>query len=76
MFRSKVAEWSYQLGCVSALVAIVYRALWVGGLGARLFGAAPHIIPHNFLDLGMLLLVISIRRLHLTQLTISSARIM
>jgi len=60
MSRSKIAEWSYQLGCLSAIVAIVYRALWVGGLGARLFGAAPHIIPHNFLDLGMLLLVISV----------------
>jgi hypothetical protein len=33
---------------------------WFGGLGARLFGAAPHIVPHNFMDLSILLLVISI----------------
>jgi hypothetical protein len=31
-----------------------------GGLGARLFGAAPHIVPHNLMDLSILLLVISI----------------
>jgi len=59
MFRSRIAEWSYQLGCVSAAAAIVYRVLWVGGLGARLFGA-PRIVPHNFVDLSLLLLVISI----------------
>jgi hypothetical protein len=60
MSRSKIAEWSYRLGCLSAVVAIVYRMFWFGGLGARLFGAEPHIIPHNFLDLSMLLLVISV----------------
>ena len=59
MFRSRIAEWSYQLGCVSAVAAIVYRVLWVGGFGARLFGA-PRIVPHNFMDLSILLLVISI----------------
>ncbi len=59
MFRSRIAEWSYQLGCVSAAVAIIYRILWVGGLGTRLFGA-PRIVPHNFIDLSILLLVISI----------------
>jgi hypothetical protein len=59
MFRSRIAEWSYQLGCVSAAVAIVYRVLWVGGLGARLFGA-PRIVPHNFIDLSILLFVLSI----------------
>ena len=59
MFRSRIAEWSYQLGCVSAVVAIVYRMLWVGGLGARLFGA-PRIVPHNFIDLSILLFVLSI----------------
>jgi len=59
MFRSRIAEWSYQLGCVSAAAAIVYRVLWIGGLGARLFGA-PRIVPHNFMDLSILLLVISI----------------
>jgi hypothetical protein len=59
MFRSRIAEWSYQLGCVSAGAAIVYRVLWIGGLGARLFGA-PRIVPHNFMDLSILLLVISI----------------
>jgi len=25
-----------------------YRVVWFGGLGARLFGAAPHVVPHNF----------------------------
>ena len=27
MFQSRIAAWSYYLGCVSAAVAIVYRAL-------------------------------------------------
>ena len=60
MFQSKIAEWSYFLGCVSTAAAIVYRVFWFGGLGARLFGAAPRIIPHSFLDLGVLLFVLSI----------------
>jgi hypothetical protein len=60
MLRSRIAEWSYRLGSVSAAVAIIYRALWFGGIGARLFGAAPRIVPHNFVDLSILLLVISI----------------
>jgi putative exporter of polyketide antibiotics len=60
MLRSRTAEWSYRLGCVSAAVAIVYRALWFGGIGARLFGVAPRVVPHNFVDLSILLLVISI----------------
>jgi hypothetical protein len=59
MLRSRIAEWSYQLGLVSAVVAIVYRVLWLGGLGARLFGA-PRIVPHNFIEFSILLLVISI----------------
>jgi len=59
MLRSRIAEWSYQLGCISAAAAIVYRVLWVGGLGARLFGA-PRIVPHNLMELSILLLVISI----------------
>jgi hypothetical protein len=59
MFRSRIAEWSYQLGCVSAAAAIVYRVLWVGGLGTRIFGA-PRIVPHNLMELSILLLVISI----------------
>jgi hypothetical protein len=59
MFQSKIAEWSYYLGCASAAAAIVYRVLWFGGLGARLFGA-PRILPHNFMDLSILLFVISI----------------
>jgi hypothetical protein len=59
MFRSKIAEWSYQLGCVSAAVAVIYRTLWFGGLGARWFGA-PRVLPHSFVDLSILLLVISI----------------
>ena len=60
MFRSSIAELSYRLGCLSALVAIIYRVVWFGGLGARLFGAAPRIVPHSFMDLSILLLVISI----------------
>jgi len=59
MFESKIAEWSYYLGCISAAVAIVYRALWFGGLGARLFGA-PRVVPHNFLELSILLFLVSI----------------
>ena len=57
MFQSKIAEWSYYLGCVSAAVAIVYRVLLFGG--ARLFGA-PRVVPHQFLELSILLLVVSI----------------
>ena len=30
MFESRLGEWSYYLGCASAAVAIVYRALWFG----------------------------------------------
>jgi hypothetical protein len=59
MFQSKIAEWSYYLGCLSAAAAIVYRALWLGSLGERLFGTPP-VVPHNFLDLSILLFVISI----------------
>ena len=59
MFQSRIAEWSYYLACVSAVVAIVYRVLWFGGWGARLFGTPP-VVPHNFLDLSILLFVISI----------------
>jgi hypothetical protein len=59
MFQSTIAEWSYYLGCISAAVAIVYRALWFGGLGARLFGT-PRVVPHNFLELSILLFVVSI----------------
>jgi hypothetical protein len=53
------AEWSYYLGCVSAAVAIVYRAFWFGALGACLFGA-PRVVPHNFLELSILLFVVAI----------------
>jgi len=60
MLRLRIAKWSYQLGCVSAVVAIIYRLFWFGGLGARLFGAAPRVVPHSFMDLSILLLVISI----------------
>jgi hypothetical protein len=60
MLRSRIAKWSYLFGCVSAAVAIVYRIFWFGGLGAHFFGAVPRIVPHNFMDLSILLLVISI----------------
>jgi len=59
MFQSRIAEWSYYLGCVSAGAAIIYRALWFGSLGTRLFGA-PRVVPHNFLALSILLFVVSI----------------
>jgi len=58
MFQSGIAEWSYYLGCVSAAVAIVYRALWFGSLGARL--GAPRIVPHHLMELSILLFVVSI----------------
>lgn len=60
MFQSKIADWSYYLGCLSAVVAVLYRLLWFGGLGARLFGATPRVVPHSFLELSILLFVISI----------------
>jgi len=59
MFRLRIAEWTYQLGCISAAAAVIYRVLWVGGLGAHLFGAA-RVVPHNLMDLSILLPVISI----------------
>jgi hypothetical protein len=59
MFQSRIAEWSYYLGGVSAAAAIVYRALWFGTLGVRLFGA-PRVLPHNLMELSILLFVASI----------------
>ena len=59
MFQSRIAEWSYYLGCVSAAAAIVYRALWFGSLGALLFGTS-RVLPHNLVELSILLFVISI----------------
>ena len=59
MLQSRIAEWSYKLGCVSAAAAIVYRVLWFGGLGVRLFGRL-RVVPHNLMELSILLLVISI----------------
>jgi uncharacterized protein involved in cysteine biosynthesis len=38
MLQSKIPEWLYYLSCVSAAVAIVYLALWFGGLMPRLIG--------------------------------------
>jgi len=60
MIQSKIAKWSYYLGGVSTAAAIVYRLFWFGTLGARLFGATPHVVPHSFLDLGVVLFVLSI----------------
>ena len=59
MLQSTIAQWSYYLGCLSAAIAIIYRIFWFGGLGARLFGAAPRVVPHSFVDLSILLLVLS-----------------
>ena len=57
MSQSKIAEWSYYLGCISAAVTVVYRALLLAD--ARLFGA-PRVVPHHFLELSVLLFVVSI----------------
>jgi hypothetical protein len=57
MFQSKIAEWSCYLGCISAAVTIVYRALLLAN--PRLFGT-PRVVPHQFLELSILLLVVSI----------------
>lgn len=59
MFRSTIAEWCYYLGCVSAALAIVYKAFWFGALGARLYGAT-RVLPHELLELSILLFVVSI----------------
>lgn len=57
MLQSRMAEWSYYLGCVSAATAIVYWAVLFGS--PHLFGA-PRIAPHHFVDLSILLFVVSI----------------
>jgi hypothetical protein len=59
MIQSKIADWSYYIGCGTAALAIVYKALWFGGLGARFFGAPP-VVPHNLLELSIVLFVVSI----------------
>ena len=59
MFQSTIAQWSYYLGCASAAVAIVYRALWLGSLGTRLFGS-PQLVPHHLMELSILLFVVLI----------------
>jgi hypothetical protein len=59
MFQSRIGEWSYYLGGVSAAVAIVYRALWLGSLGTRLFGS-PRVLPHHLVEISILLFVVSI----------------
>jgi hypothetical protein len=58
-FNQEIGEWSYSFGCASAAVAIVYRALWFGSLGPRLFGS-PRVAPHHLMDLSILLFVVSI----------------
>jgi hypothetical protein len=59
MSRSRIAEWSYQFGCLSAVAAIIYRVLWLVSVGPRLF-ARLHVLPFNLLHLSFLLLVVSI----------------
>jgi hypothetical protein len=59
MFQSRITEWSYYLGFMSAAAALVYRALWFGSLGARLFGVS-RVLPHNLVELSILLFVASI----------------
>lgn len=57
MFQSRIAEWSYYFGCLSAAVTIVQRALLLAD--PRLFGPA-RVVPHQFLELSILLFVVSI----------------
>ena len=59
MSRLKIAEWSYQIGCISAVAAVIYRLLWVVGLGAHL-PETPRLVPHNLMDLSIVLLLISV----------------
>jgi hypothetical protein len=59
MSRSRIAEWSYKLGCLSAVAAIIYRLLWLVSVGPRLFDRL-HVLPFNLLHLSFLLLVVSI----------------
>ena len=59
MSPSRIAEWSYYLGCISAAAALVYRATWLGSLGARLFGT-PRVLPHHLVELSILLFLVSI----------------
>jgi hypothetical protein len=53
MSQSRIAEWSYYFGCLSAAVTIVYRALLLAV--PRLF-ATPRVVPHQFLELSILAL--------------------
>jgi len=57
MSQSRIAEWSYYFGCLSAAVTIVYRALLLAG--PRLF-RTPRVVPHQFLELSILLFLVSI----------------
>ena len=57
MLQSIIAEWSYYLGCVTAAAAIVYWAVLFAS--PQLFGA-PRVAPHHFVDLSILLFVVSI----------------
>ena len=57
MSQSRIAEWSYYFGCLSAAVTIVYRALLLAD--PRLF-ATPRVVPHQFLELSILLFLVSI----------------
>jgi hypothetical protein len=44
---------------MSAAAALLYRLLWVIGLGTRL-PETPRVVPHNLMDLAILLLLISL----------------
>jgi hypothetical protein len=57
MSQSRIAEWSYYFGCLSAAVTIVYRALLLAD--PRLF-RTPRVVPHQFLELSILLFLVSI----------------
>lgn len=57
MSQSRIAEWSYYFGCLSAAVTIVYRALLLAD--PRLF-RTPRVVPRQFLELSILLFLVSI----------------
>jgi hypothetical protein len=57
MSQSRIAEWSYYFGCLSAAVTIVYGALLLAD--PRLF-PTPRVVPHQFLELSILLFLVSI----------------
>ena len=57
MLKSRIAEWSYYFGCLSAAVTIVYRGLL---LADPLLSGRARVVPHQFLELSIVLFLVSI----------------